>query len=302
MLNIGTRGSYLALTQTHWVRKQILDRFPDLEISIRVIRTSADEDQVTSLRQQPNTGVFVKEIEHALISREIDLAVHSMKDVPTVIPDPLEIGVVPVREDARDALIARSRIDRLDDLPEGAIVGTGSIRRQAQLLARRPDLQMGDIRGNVDTRLRKLKEGEFDAIILACAGLHRVGLQDEITLPLSFEYMLPAPGQGALALEIRKNDGRVFNYTSFLHHQPTALAVAAERQFLRRMGGGCNSPIAVHGRFERGLLHLEGLVSSADGREVLRNTCVHGPHQAEEAGDALASSLLGQGGKDLLKL
>ena len=207
MIIIGSRGSALALAQTGWVQGQILSRFPDLEVTIKVISTSADRNQTASIRSGSAVGVFVKELEQALLGKEIDIAVHSMKDVPTSIPPGLQISAVPEREDARDAFIAKNA-HTLSELPAGSLVGTGSIRRQAQLLALRPDLRVADIRGNVDTRLKKLQEGAYDSIILACAGLNRLGLHDRISSPLDFAQMLPAPGQGALAIEVRSDDAR----------------------------------------------------------------------------------------------
>jgi len=240
MIIIGTRGSALALAQTSWIREQILRHFPDAGVELKIIRTSADKDTTSSLRSASTVGVFVKELEQALLDREIDIAVHSMKDVPTQIGAGLRIAAIPEREDARDALIAH-HVKSITDLPNGARVGTGSIRRQAQLLALRPDLQIMDIRGNVDTRLKKLQEGMYDAIILACAGLRRLGLQDQISLPLNYDQMLPAPGQGALAVEIRSGDSRIDAIANALNHHPTAVAVMVERAIASgaRPGSSC---------------------------------------------------------------
>ncbi len=301
MLTIGTRGSTLALVQAEWVKAQILRAIPDTRIELRIIRTSADRDTRTSIRAGSGIGVFVKEIEDALVTGEIDLAVHSMKDLPTRIPDSLEIGAIPPREDARDALIAPSNLTDLTDLPGGSRVGTGSIRRQAQLLAARPDLQVLDIRGNVDTRLRKMKGGSYDALLLACAGLKRLGLNKCPALPLEFGVMLPAPGQGALALEVRKEDSRTASIVTFLHHPPTAAAVLAERAFLRALGGGCNSPIAVHARVDEGKLTIEGLIATPDGRRVLRETEIKPAALPEDVGAGLAQRLLSKGGREILE-
>jgi len=301
MLTIGTRGSALALAQTQWVAGIILARFPDAQVKIEVIKTSADKDLTTSIRSGTATGVFVKEIEEALLTSEIDLAVHSMKDLPTKIPDALEIGAIPQREDARDALIGGAGVHRLEDLRPGAVLGTGSVRRQAQILALRPDLRAEDIRGNVQTRLQKLASGNYDAIILACAGLNRLGLQDRIGMRLEFAQMLPAPGQGALALEVRKGDSRVTAMVAGLNEPLTAAAVLAERAFLRRMGGGCNSPIAVHARSADGRVLIEGLVASPDGTRILRDSAVCPLAGAVEAADALADKLLSMGGAEILR-
>ena len=300
MLTIGSRGSALALTQTAWVKAQILRSFPEAQIDIKIISTSADRDTKTSIRTAWATGVFVKEIEDALLAHEIDLAVHSMKDMPTRIPDPLEIAAIPVREDPRDALIAPKHVLRLSDLPHGASIGTGSIRRQAQLLALRPDLRICDIRGNVDTRLRKMEDGTYDAIILACAGLRRLGLEHRITLPLDLDTMIPAPGQGALALEARRGDRRTAELIQAAHHPPTASAVLAERAFLRSMGGGCNSPIAVHANVEEGSMKIMGLVARPDGKRVLRQTWCQVDASPEATGESLANALISMGARDIL--
>jgi hydroxymethylbilane synthase len=279
----------------------ILASFRDARITLKIIRTSADKDTKTSIRSGSATGVFVKEIEDALLAGEIDLAVHSMKDLPTRIPDGLEIGAIPAREDARDALISVTRLRDLKDLPAGAVIGTGSVRRQAQILALRPDLTTRDIRGNVGTRLQKTASGEYDAIILACAGLNRLGQQDLIGLSLDFSQMLPAPGQGALALEIRKGDKRAASLISHLNEPVIAAAVSAERAFLRRMGGGCNSPIAVHARSQNDRFRIDGLVATPDGTILLRDTAACLPAQAEVAADALAEKLLSMGGAEILR-
>jgi hydroxymethylbilane synthase len=300
-LTIGSRGSALALKQTDWVRTQLIRKWPEAQVKVKVIKTSADRDQTTSIRAGSNIGVFVKEIEEALLSREIDLAVHSMKDVPTVIPDLLRIVAIPEREDPRDALITKGAARTIANLPREAVVGTGSIRRQAQLLALRPDFIVVDIRGNVETRLKKLSEGICDAIILACAGLNRLGMQDSITARLEFHEMLPAPGQGALAMEVRKNDHRLADLISFINHQPTALAVFAERAFLRCMGGGCNAPVAVHASLKHGVIEIEGLVASADGSRVVRKSARGDAEGAESLGVALAESILEAGGEEIIK-
>ncbi len=301
MLKIGTRGSALALAQTQWVAGMILVRYPDARIKIEVIKTSADKDLTRSIRSGTATGVFVKELEEALLTSGIDMAVHSMKDLPTKIPEALEISAIPQREDARDALIGSAGFRRLEDLRPGAVIGTGSVRRQAQILALRPDLRAEDIRGNVQTRLQKLAAGSYDAIILACAGLNRLGLQDRIGMRLEFAQMLPAPGQGALALEVRKGDSRVTAMVAGLNEPLTAIAVLAERAFLRRMGGGCNSPIAVHARPADGKMLIEGLVASPDGTKILRDSAVCPLAGAAEASDALADKLLSTGGAEILR-
>jgi hydroxymethylbilane synthase len=299
MIIIGTRGSALALAQTSWIREQILRHFPDAGVELKIIRTSADKDTTSSLRSASTVGVFVKELEQALLDREIDIAVHSMKDVPTQIGAGLRIAAIPEREDARDALIAH-QMKSITDLPNGARVGTGSIRRQAQLLALRPDLQIMDIRGNVDTRLKKLQEGMYDAIILACAGLRRLGLQDQISLPLNYDQMLPAPGQGALAVEIRSGDSRIDAIANALNHHPTAVAVMVERAILQRMGGGCNVPVATYARLQENIIEVDALVASPDGKRVVRDSMRDNLNKADEAAAALADRILVRGGQPIL--
>jgi hydroxymethylbilane synthase len=300
MLTIGSRGSALALAQTGWVKDRILERFPDAGITIKVIRTSADNAPQVSIRASSSVGVFVRELEDALKRGEIDLAVHSMKDLPGVMPEGLEISAIPPREDARDAIIAGAGVRTLADLPPSAAVGTGSIRRQSQLLALRPDLVVRDIRGNVDTRLQKLANRQYDAIVLACAGLNRLGLQGKITFPLGFDQMLPAPGQGALALQSRKGDRNVSSMVAPIHHAPTAAAVLAERAFLRQIGGGCNSPVAAHAAAEGDYVRIDALVAAPDGSQVIRDTILHDRQYAEDAAGVLADRLLARGGKAIL--
>jgi hydroxymethylbilane synthase len=300
MIIIGSRGSALALAQTEMMKAQILSRFPDTEIKIKIIKTSADKDQTTSIRAGSSIGVFVKELEQALLKEEIDLAVHSMKDLPTRIPEELHIAAIPEREDARDAFISNRAKDLLE-LPSGSLIGTGSVRRQSQILAIRPDLKVKDIRGNIDTRLNKLQDGACDAIILACAGLNRLGFRNRISAPLSFEQMLPAPGQGALALESRVFDSRITPIAAALNHTPTAIAVSAERSFLQRMGGGCNVPVAVYARLNGNLIEIDGLAASPDGRKIIRESEKASLESANEAAISLADRILEMGGREILK-
>jgi hydroxymethylbilane synthase len=301
MLTIGSRGSALALAQTGWVRDRILERFPGAGISIKVIRTSADKAPQVSIRSASSVGVFVRELEEALQRAEIDLAVHSMKDLPGTIPESLEISAIPPREDPRDALVARDGFRALNDLPPGAIIGTGSIRRQAQLLALRPDFMVKDIRGNVDTRLRRLADEQYDAVILACAGLNRLGLQATISSRLGLDEMLPAPGQGALAIQSRRGDRDVSSLVATLHHGPTAAAVLAERAFLKQIGGGCNSPVAVHAAADGDYIKIDGLVAAPDGSLVIRDSISRLPEHAEDAAGLLADRLLARGGRAILE-
>ncbi|MDR0311713.1 MAG: hydroxymethylbilane synthase [Acidobacteriota bacterium] len=309
MLVIGSRGSRLALTQTKLIQAEIGRVAPEVETRIEIIKTSADKDVVTSLRATGGAGVFVKELEQALSRGEIDLAVHSMKDVPTAIADGLRIAAVPEREDARDALIIKQNIQDgaisgktapLSELPAGARVGTGSFRRQAQLLALRPDLRILDIRGNVDTRIRKMRDGEYDAVALALAGLRRLGLQDQILYTFPYDEMLPAPGQGALAIEVRADDALTNEVVEKLNHPHTALEVAAERDFLERLGGGCNVPIAVYARVKQGLLEMDAVAASPDGRRVVRDKASGDPAKRADICAALAERILIAGGREIL--
>jgi hydroxymethylbilane synthase len=299
MLTIGTRGSALALAQSNWVRDHLCRLFPNTEIKVEVIRTSGDRDKTSSLRAPATVGVFVKELEQALMDGKIDIAVHSMKDLPTQIPKELQIAAVPEREDTRDAIIA-GQAKALSDLPNRSRVGTGSLRRQAQLLALRPDLNIMDIRGNLDTRLRKLEKGDFDAIVLACAGLKRLGLQDQISFRLNHKQMLPAPGQGALAIEIRRSDGQTKSIAEALNHGHTALAVSAERAFLENLGGGCNVPVAVYARIENDMLHMDALVASPDGRNLVRDSAKDKEENWKDSVATVTQQILSRGGRALL--
>ncbi len=301
MLVIGSRGSQLALAQSRWVRDEVLSRFPDASVEIRIVRTTGDRDQRSSIRTGSATGVFVKELEDALKAGEVDLAVHSMKDVPTSIPDGLHIESIPRREDPRDALLALRPLATIEELPQNAVIGTGSIRRQAQLLALRPDLRIKDIRGNVDTRLAKLESRDFDAVVLACAGLNRLGLGQRISLRLDTALVLPAPGQGALALEIRKGDASTSRFIAGLNDTETALAVGAERAFLHAMGGGCNSPIAVYARPAGGEVLIEGLAAAPDGTRLVCDSVSAQRPDAALAAARLAGQILAAGGREILE-
>lgn len=299
---IGSRGSALALQQTGWVRERLVPVFPEIEIELRIIATSADRDQNASIRAGSSIGVFVKEIEQALLSGEIDIAVHSMKDLPTALVPGLRIAAVPTREDVRDALISGTipAARGLGDLPAGARIGTGSVRRQSQVLALRPDLRVIDIRGNVDTRLKRLAGGAYDAIILACAGLNRLGLQERISSILELGQMLPAPGQGALAIEMRADDPHAARVAGALNDPVTEMAVCAERAFLRRAGGGCNVPVAVHARVHDALMEIEGLIVSPDGKTSIREKVQTPAGNGDSASETLAENMLSHGGREIL--
>lgn len=297
-LVIGSRGSKLARTQSHEVRDLLQEHHSGLEVEIEIIQTTGDATR-GSLRDFGGQGVFTREIESALLDGRIDLAVHSLKDLPTQFHPDLVLVATPVREDVRDVLIAR-RVRALEDLPEGAHVGTGSLRRQAQLLALRPDLRFADIRGNLDTRINKVREGEYDGIVLAAAGLHRLGWKRQISAYFEPEQVLPATGQAALGLQMRRGHPLVPRVEA-VNHAPTFAAVAAERSLLKYLGGGCQAPIAAWGRLRDNLVHLDGLVGRPDGTHLLRGQ-VHGPPEtAEHLGAELAAELVHQGAGTILK-
>jgi hydroxymethylbilane synthase len=299
-LVLGTRGSKLAVHQSEWVRSRIQELAPQVTVTLRRIQTSGDKILDVPLAKIGGKGLFVKEIEEALISGDIDLAVHSMKDVPTELPPALDLICIPLREDPRDALISRDG-RRFKDLATGARIGTSSLRRQAQLLQARPDLSISMLRGNLDTRLRKLREGHFDAIVLAAAGLRRLGWEQEITEYLPPEISLPAIGQGALGIEGRRDDTFVRDVLSGLEHPPTRTMVMAERALLHRLQGGCQVPIAAHARLSGADLHLEGLVASVDGKEVIRDRVTGTAADPRSAGMLLAERLLERGGGRILQ-
>ncbi len=297
---IGTRGSKLALWQAEWVKSEIEKRNPGIEVSLEKIKTTGDKILDVPLAKVGGKGLFVKEIEEALLEGRVHLAVHSMKDVPTIFPDGLHLRCITHREDPRDALISRGNV-KLSGLPKGARVGTSSLRRQAQLLRIRPDFDMLQLRGNLDTRLKKLDNGEFDAIILAGAGVKRLGWQDRITELLSPEISLPAIGQGALGIETRTGDEYINGLVAFFDHPETSCAVRAERALLKRLEGGCQVPIAAYGALVGETLRLTGLVASTDGKTVVKDA-VSGPRdRAEALGIELAERLLKMGAYDILK-
>lgn len=298
-LVLGTRASKLALQQSEWFQAQIQAIAPDITVTLTRIQTSGDKIVDVPLAKIGGKGLFVKEIEEALLSGDIDFAVHSMKDVPTQLPDGLEILCVPPREDSRDALISRTGC-RFQELPVGARVGSSSLRRQSQFLHARPDLRIEMLRGNLDTRLKKLKEGQFDAIILAAAGLRRLGWTEEITEYLDPQLCLPAIGQGALGIEGRSNDQFVRSILSRLTHPPTQVAVTAERALLHRLEGGCQVPIAAYATLTNDQVHLEGLVASVDGKTVIRDAVQGTRAEAQVLGTRLAERLLERGADKIL--
>lgn len=300
-VKIGTRGSKLALAQTNSVIELLKKIAPDIQIEISVIKTSGDVMQDVSLLQIGGQGAFVKEIEEALLAGEIDLAVHSMKDVPGEIPEGLAFAAILKREDVRDVLVSRGRI-KMEFMPKGAKIGTGSLRRGAQIKAILPDIEIVPLRGNIDTRLKKIETENLTGVILAAAGMKRLGYVQTITQFLPVELMLPAVGQGALGLQVRKTDGDLAGILSKLNHAPTAVEVEAERSYLRALGGGCRLPIAAYGLIEAQRLTLEGLVAAPNGTSVIRDKVWGALDEAEELGQKLALMIMEKGGKKLLNL
>jgi hydroxymethylbilane synthase len=301
LLRIGSRGSRLALWQAEQARDRLLQLNPGFQIDIEIIKTTGDV-KPDPLSVIGGKGVFTKELEEALLDQRIDVAVHSLKDLPTIIPERLAISAICEREDPRDALVLPpgSRISSLRELPGGSVVGTSSQRRLAQLKAMRNDVTVKDLRGNVDTRVRKLDEGQYDALILASAGLIRLGLRERISAPISTSEILPAVGQGAIAIETRADDELAVAATSKLNHRPTELACRAERAFLRGLGGGCQFPIAAYAVIEDELLKLEGLVAKPDGSAFIRDQLSGDFEHPEEIGSVLAEQLLERGAGELL--
>ena len=299
-LRIGTRASQLALWQANWVKSELEQRYPDLEVSLVKIKTTGDKILDVPLARVGGKGLFTKEIEEAMLAGEIEVAVHSMKDVPTFFPAGLGLRCITRREDPRDIVILRPGVSSWQELPIGGRVGTSSLRRKAMLLHTRPDLQMLDIRGNVETRIRKLTEDNLDAVVLAAAGMHRLGFAARISEYLSVEVSLPAIGQGALGLETRRDDAATNALIDFFNHPETAHAVIAERALLARLEGGCQVPIAAYGTVGGETLTLTGLVASVDGRQVLKKR-IHGPvTEAERLGTSLADDLLIMGAGKIL--
>ena len=299
-LRIGTRASQLALWQANWVKSELEQRYPDLEVSLVKIKTTGDKILDVPLARVGGKGLFTKEIEEAMLAGEIEVAVHSMKDVPTFFPAGLGLRCITRREDPRDIVILRPGVSSWQELPIGGRVGTSSLRRKAMLLHTRPDLQMLDIRGNVETRIRKLTEDNLDAVVLAAAGMHRLGFAARISEYLSVEVSLPAIGQGALGLETRRDDAATNALIDFFNHPETAHAVIAERALLARLEGGCQVPIAAYGTVGGETLTLTGLVASVDGRQMLKKR-IHGPvTEAERLGTSLADDLLIMGAGKIL--
>jgi len=298
-IHIGTRGSQLALWQANWVQSALSRKFPDQKVELTTIKTKGDKILDVPLAKVGGKGLFVKEIEQALLEGRIDLAVHSMKDMPAEIPEGLCIGAVPPREDPADILVARNGLD-FAELKQGARIGTSSLRRAAQLRHARPDIEIVPLRGNLDTRLKKLHSEDLDAIVLAAAGIKRLGLQDRITQYLPAEIMLPAVGQGALCIEMRQSDPLVGPMLAALDHINSRAVVLAERAFLNRLGGSCQVPIAGHGEIQDDTFELTGLVADVDGGRVIKASLSGPVKDAETIGVGLAEQLIGRGAGEIL--
>ena len=297
---IGSRGSELALWQTHHVKATLEKHFPELNLEIKIIKTTGDKLLDVALAKIGDKGLFTKQIESALLLREIDLAVHSLKDLQTVQPEGLIIGAVSKRETPNDILVSK-KYASIDELPHGAKVGTGSLRRRSQLLNYRPDLEIFEIRGNVPTRIAKFEESDLDAMILAFAGIHRLNLDAHISQIIPFEIMLPAVGQGAMAVEIRHEDKDLREFLQVLNDAETETCVTAERAFLRTLEGGCQVPIGANAAIENGEIHLEGMVGNLNGSVNWRKQIVGAVGDAEDLGKRLAEILIEKGANELLE-
>jgi hydroxymethylbilane synthase len=299
-LRIATRKSPLALWQAHHVRDRLLQHYPDLSIELREMSTQGDKILDTPLAKIGGKGLFVKELEQGLLSHDADIAVHSMKDVPVELPQGLHLAVIMQREQPFDAFVSNTYTD-LDQLPLGAVVGTSSLRRQCQLLAQRPDLNIRPLRGNVGTRLSKLDNNEFDAIILAAAGLVRLGLEHRICQVLSADVLLPAIGQGAIGIECRSDDTEINTLIHILAHEPTRACVTAERALNQCLNGGCQVPIAGFAKMMGKQIYLRALVGSNDGTQICRAEIRGTPKKATDLGQYVATQLLEQGAGELLR-
>ena len=301
-LIIGSRGSGLALWQANWIKSQLENLHPNLQVEIIIIKTSGDKIQDVPLAKIGGKGLFVKEIEEALLRREVDIAVHSMKDVPMKLPYELEISLITERENPFDALISRENI-KLDDLPKHAKIGTGSLRRSSQLLKYRPDLQIFPLRGNIDTRIKKLQSEGLDAIILAAAGLRRMGWKDKITEIIPPEIILPAMGQGAVGIETRTHDPDVFEAIMDLDHEETHLALDAERAFVGELEGGCQVPIGAYATIDEAeqKITIRGIVASLDGKTIFHDSKQGALTEAKKLGRELGKEILAMGADKILK-
>lgn len=302
-IRLGSRKSQLALVQTHWVQEQLQAKFPERQFEVQTMSTQGDKILDVPLAKIGDKGLFTKELEVGMLNGEIDFAVHSLKDLPTKLPDGLMLGCVTQRENPADALVVHAKFQdkQLDTLPAGAVVGTSSLRRLAQLRHYFPHLTFKDIRGNLNTRLAKLDAGEYDAIILAVAGLQRLDMSDRIHQVIPADISLHAVGQGALGIECRTGDSEILEVIKVLEDTATAQRCFAERSFLRELEGGCQVPIGVNTRLENDALILTGMVASLDGQQLLKDTVSGSVHQAEQLGIELAEKLRDQGAQEILQ-
>ena len=298
-LIIGTRQSLLALWQSNYIAGRLHEEYPGCEVTLKKIVTKGDRILDVPLPKIGDKGLFTKEIEQELLDGTIDLAVHSLKDMPTVLPQGLCLTAITERANAGDAFVS-NKYNSIEEMPEGSVLGTSSLRRRAQFLAKRPDLKIVDLRGNVDTRLKKLDEGHMDAIILAAAGLTRLGHEDRIKQIIPQDYCLPAVGQGALAIECRSDNFQVRQMLDFLNNTPTKQATDAERAFLGLLEGGCQVPIGVHAEVKDGHLNMTAVIASLDGSTLLRDTAEGNAADAVSIGRALGQKMLDNGGKEIL--
>lgn len=302
-IRIGSRKSQLALIQTYWVQEQLQKRFPNISFEVQTMSTQGDKILDVALAKIGDKGLFTKELELAMLNQEIDFAVHSLKDLPTRLPDGLVLAAVTERENSADALVVHEKYKdkQIDTLPEGAVIGTSSLRRLAQLRHQFPHFTFKDVRGNLNTRMAKLDDGEYDALILAVAGLQRLGMSHRIHQVLPSEVSLYAVGQGALGIECRTDDLEVLSLLKAIEHIPTRDRVLAERAFLRELEGGCQVPIGVDTQLEADTLTLTGLVASVDGKQVVKDSVTGFVNEAEQLGIQLAQSLRQQGAQDILE-
>ncbi len=299
---IGSRGSQLALWQAHWVQREIKEHFPAIDVEIQIIKTTGDAVLDSPLSAIGDKGLFTKEIEVALLNGSIDLAVHSLKDLPTVLPEGLRIGAITKREDVRDVFICHPNkpFKSLDDVPKGGTIATGSLRRRSQLLNRRPDLKIIDLRGNLNTRFAKLESSDWDGMILARAGVVRLEMASKISEVIPVDRMLPAVGQGALGIEVRIGDKRIEKFLQSLHSTAAEKSTSCERAFLRFLEGGCQVPIGAYARIENNELLFDAVIGSIDGKKIVRGKVKGNADTPEELGKHLAKTLFESGGKEIL--
>lgn len=299
-ITVGTRKSMLAMWQSNHIASLLKKQYPECEVVLQKIVTKGDRILDVPLAQIGGKGLFTKEIETALLDGSVDLAVHSLKDMPTTLPEGLCLTAITERVAPGDAFVS-NKYNSLAEMPEGAVLGTSSLRRKAQLLAARPDLEIKDLRGNVDTRLKKMDEGQYDAIILAAAGLTRLGYSDRIKETLDPKLCIPAVGQGALAIETRTDNKEVREMLEFLNDRDTKVCTSAERAFLGLVEGGCQVPIGVHAEVKGDDMHVEAIIATLDGKTVLRDTIDGNAEEAVELGKKLGNKMLENGGYDILK-